>query len=253
VIGEFFSPPITRKYNGKIGPSTSVTLFWLQCNWNGACCLNGRSLPRLQTPQKNAVATFLFGVAWTVTVILGFLTLLNYETKPGRVGAVPQSWPLASHIKRSADRPTLVMLAHPLCPCSRASVGELGQIMARVQGKVTAYVIFLKPEHGSRWQDTDLQRSAAAIPGVIVLSDIDGVEARQFGAETSGHTLLFDRDGRLLFSGGITQSRGHRGENIGESSIVSLVNNRPPGRIATFMFGCSLGDSAVGDKGRCQK
>ena len=43
-------------------------------------------------------------------------------------------------------------------------------------------------------------RSAAAIPGVKVLSDVHGVEATRFGAETSGHTLLFDRDGRLFLA-----------------------------------------------------
>jgi hypothetical protein len=125
--------------------------------------------------------------------------------------------------------------------------------MARVQGKVAAYVIFLKPDHTSEWDDTDLQRSAAAIPGVTVVSDIDGVEARRFGAETSGHTLLFDRDGRLLFSGGITQSRGHAGENAGERAIVALVHNRAAERVATFVFGCSLRGSGMGAEGRCRK
>jgi hypothetical protein len=199
------------------------------------------------------MATCLFGVAWAVSVALGLRMLLNYETKPGQVGAIPKSWPSASQIRRSTDRRTLVMLAHPRCPCSRASVGELAQIMARVQGKLAAYVIFLKPDHTSEWDDTDLQRSAAAIPGVTVVSDIDGVEARRFGAETSGHTLLFDRDGRLLFSGGITQSRGHAGENAGERAIVALVNNRAAERVATFVFGCSLRGSGMGAEGRCRK
>ena len=172
----------------------------------------------------------------------GLRTFLIYDTTPGGVGAVPRAWP-ASRIERGSDRATLVMLAHPRCPCTRASVGELAQIMARVQGKVVAYVLFVKPSKSSPdWEDTDLQRSAAAIPGVTVLSDVDGVEARRFGAETSGHTLLFDADGSLLFSGGITGSRGHAGDNAGKSAIVSLVNNQAAARTDTFVFGCALAE-----------
>jgi hypothetical protein len=145
--------------------------------------------------------------------------LFHYENTPGRVG----------------------MLAHPHCPCTAASVGELAQIMARLQGKVAAYVLFVKPkEAGRAWDDTSLLRSAEAIPGVKVVFDPDGVEARLFGAETSGHTLLFGANGRLLFSGGITASRGHAGDNVGESAIVALVNNQTPERTQTLVFGCSL-------------
>jgi glyoxylase-like metal-dependent hydrolase (beta-lactamase superfamily II) len=134
-------------------------------------------------------------------------------------------------------------------------VAELAQLMARVQGKVYAYVLFLKPAQiGSEWGDTDLRQSAAAIPGVKVLTDFDGIEARRFGAETSGHTLLFDRDGRLLFSGGITESRGHTGDNLGERAIEALLNNQSPTRTATFVFGCGLANhSPKGDKARCLK
>jgi len=113
--------------------------------------------------------------------------------------------------------------------------------MKRVQGKISAYVLFLKPQgSGVEWEDTGLRQAAAEIPGVKVLSDLDGVEAQQFGAATSGHTLLFDRDGHLSFSGGITQLRGHTGDNAGENAIVSLVNSHMAERNHTFVFGCSL-------------
>ena len=185
--------------------------------------------------------TAIFALAWIATVAYGLRAMANYETAPGRVGIAPESWPGASRISRATDRATLVMLAHPHCPCTRASVGELAQIMARVQGKVNAYVLFLKPQNsGADWDDTDLRRSAVAIPGVTVVSDVDGAEAQRFGAETSGHTLLFDSSGHRLFSGGITESRGHAGGNAGESAIVSLVNNQTTERKSTFVFGCSL-------------
>jgi hypothetical protein len=141
------------------------------------------------------------------------------------------------------------MLAHPHCPCTRASVGELALIMANAREPVSAYVLFLKPEGSSAdWEKTDLWRSAACIPGVTVLADLNGDEARRFGVETSGHTLLFDSDGRLAFSGGITHSRGHSGDNLGRKSLVSLLNNQSAARAETYVFGCALADSASGGR-----
>jgi hypothetical protein len=194
----------------------------------------------LQRQTKRILTTSLFAILWIATVAFGLRTLFHYENTPGRVGALPPAWP-ASQIERSNDRLTLIMVAHPHCPCTRASVGELAQIMARLQEKVAAYVLFVRPKEAGRdWEDTDLRRSAEAIPGVKVLLDPDGVEARRFGAETSGHTQLFGTDGRLLFSGGITASRGHAGDNAGETAIVALVNNQTPARTETLVFGCAL-------------
>ena len=197
----------------------------------------------LQTRSKTILGTALFATLWIVALSFGLHALRHYESAPGRVGSVPSNWPAESKIERAPTGETLVMLAHPHCPCTRASVGELAQIMAHVQGKVRAFVLFLKPEgSGTDWEDTDLRRSAAEIPGVAVLSDLNGAEARRFGAETSGHTFLFDKGGRLLFSGGITESRGHAGGNAGENAILSLVNTHASERTKTSVFGCSLVD-----------
>jgi hypothetical protein len=141
------------------------------------------------------------------------------------------------------------MLAHPHCPCTRASIGELALLMAHSQGRVTAYVLFLKPAGFSDdWEKTDLWHSAASIPGVKVMIDDGGAEARRFHAATSGQTMLYDAEGRLLFSGGITGSRGHAGDNAGRSAIVSLLNTGAAERAETFVFGCRL----FGANSECQ-
>ena len=185
--------------------------------------------------------TAALAVVWVVAIAFGLRTLLRYESTPGRVGVVGANWPATSSIPHPGPNPTLVMLAHPRCPCTRASIGELAQIMADTQGKLNAYVLFATPsDAGTEWDETDLRRSAAAIPGVTVFTDADGNEARRFGAETSGHTLLFDKAGTLLFSGGITASRGHAGRNDGESAIIAAVNGKRSARAQTPVFGCSL-------------
>jgi hypothetical protein len=195
--------------------------------------------------SRRLLATGIFGLLWMVAVAAGLATLINYETAPGTVGQIHSAWPSATRIPKPKDRAALIMLAHPRCPCTQASISELAKIMAHVQGKLSAYVLFLTPHAApSDWENAELPREAAKIPGVTVVSDIDGVEARKFGAETSGHTFLYDRNGTLLFNGGITQSRGHAGDNAGENSIVALVNDHHSAVSRTFVFGCSLVDKA---------
>ena len=181
------------------------------------------------------------GSLWAVLVGAGLKILANYETGPGEAGEAPLVWPAASRIERHAGRATLVMAAHPRCPCTRASIRELALLMAGCQGRVTATVLFIRPagfEDG--WERSDLWDSASAIPGVTVRSDDQGVEARRFGAKTSGQAVLYDADGRLLFSGGITGSRGHSGDNAGRSAIVALLTKGTAPRRRTSAFGCPL-------------
>jgi hypothetical protein len=118
--------------------------------------------------------------------------------------------------------------------------------MAQAQGRVTAYVLFVKPSGSADdWEKTDLWQSAASIPGVTVVVD-DGAEAQRFHAVTSGQTALYDVEGRLQFSGGITGSRGHSGDNAGRSAIVSLLNTGDAERTKTSVFGCPLYGSHAG-------
>jgi hypothetical protein len=167
----------------------------------------------------------------------------GYENAAGAAGQAPAHWPANSRLEHAADRTTLVMLAHPHCPCTRASIGELALLMAKSQGRVTAYVLFLKPTGSADdWEMTDLWQSAASIPGVSVFADADGVEAKNFQAATSGQTVLYDAGGNLLFSGGITASRGHSGDNAGRSAIVSLLSGGESELTKTSVYGCPLFD-----------
>jgi hypothetical protein len=113
--------------------------------------------------------------------------------------------------------------------------------VARFQGAVTPWFVFYKPADSDKsWDQTDLWATAAAIPGAKVVSDPDGVEARRFNATTSGHTLLYNERGELLFSGGITQSRGHAGDNTGRFAIESLLAGEQSTCSTTPVFGCPI-------------
>ena len=90
------------------------------------------------------------------------------------------------------------------------------------------------PEGDTIW------RTAAAIPGVTLVRDEDGREARRFGGATSGQALLYDGEGALRFAGGITGSRSHAGDNTGRRSLVALLSGTEPEQAATSVYGCPL-------------
>jgi hypothetical protein len=184
-------------------------------------------------------------VAWFASAVAGLVFVWAYDNGPGVSGRVTTAWPADSKLTRAIDRPTLVVLAHPQCSCTRATLGELAEALARAQSRPQTYVVFLKPSSMPEgWEKSDLWNSAAALPDTIVVKDDDGREATRFGAATSGQTMLYDVQGMLLFSGGITGSRGHAGDNAGRSSVVDLLNGRAGPTSSTNVFGCSLFSSA---------
>jgi hypothetical protein len=185
--------------------------------------------------------TTVLTLVWLGALAYGMQVLFKYETTPGSSGPLTSSWPPGSIVSRQPDKPMLLMVAHPHCPCTRASIAELAKVMAHAPDGVGATVLFVKPSGAAAdWDDTDLRRSAAAIPGVTVQTDENGIEAARFGAQTSGHTLVFDRKGNLLFSGGITATRGHEGDNAGENAALAALRQQAPDRSRTAVFGCPL-------------
>ena len=180
-------------------------------------------------------------VVWLCLASVGLAVLWQYDNAPGEPANAPGLWPSHSHLTRAADAPTLVVLAHPQCSCSRASLGELEELLARIDVHPKTYVVFLKPAtFGDGWEQTDFWRTATRLRDVSVVRDDDGVEARAFGAATSGQTLLYDQNGRLQFSGGITGSRAHQGDNAGRQSLLALLNGGRNARAGSNVYGCPL-------------
>lgn len=172
---------------------------------------------------------------------VGLGALAIHSNAPGASVAPPATWPEGSAVQRQPGKPTLVMVVHPQCPCSRASLAELSRLLARRAGSVTAVVLFVRPaEEPEGWEQTDTWKSAKAIPGVTVLVDVGGVEAARFHAVTSGTTLLFGPGGEELFSGGITAARAHEGPSAGQDAISAILDAEIDGGVTAPVFGCSL-------------
>ena len=184
----------------------------------------------------------LAGALWLCGIGTGLVALTRYSLTPGVEQARVARWPEGTRLARQTGRPVLVMLAHPKCPCTRASMAELAQLMAHADGRADAFVLFLRPEGlEDGWEQGELWRSAASIPGVTVLRDPGGVEAKRFGATTSGHVVLYGADGRLRFSGGLTVARGHVGDSPGRTAMERVLREGGEGG-DTPVYGCALED-----------
>ncbi len=191
--------------------------------------------------SRTKIVLAALGLLWTAAVGTGLACLWVYAATPGNHGGTPSRWPVECGVVPAVDRPTLLVFAHPRCPCTRATIGELARLMARRQGRVDARVLFYTPRDAADdWRQTDLWDMAREIPGVSVAGDEDGVEAARFSVATSGHAILYAADGRLLFSGGLTAVRGHAGDNPGRTAIESLLADRETGVDRTPVFGCGL-------------
>lgn len=191
--------------------------------------------------RRQALALTACGLAWLVGLGAGGKALWDYQTTPGDPASPPPRWPADSGLERVPGRATLLLVTHPQCPCSRASVDELSELMGRLGTRATAHVLMYKPrEFPAGWERTGLWTAAARIPGVSVRTDEDGQEAARFGAATSGQALLYDAEGRLQFSGGITVGRGQRGKGAGYQRLVALAEGRPADAATSPVFGCAM-------------
>ena len=86
-------------------------------------------------------------LAWIAVVSTGMALLWRYEHTPGALRQSPVQWPAESRIAPASDQPTLLLFAHPKCPCTRASMGELAQIMTACRDRVITYVLFVNGRH----------------------------------------------------------------------------------------------------------
>lgn len=191
-------------------------------------------------PVRRAIALLII---WVAAILSAFGYLMAYSGTPGESSESPSRWPMTSKIHRNVERPTLLMFIHPRCPCTRASLEELSRIVARCRGRAEVHTVVVLPENApAGWGQTDLYRQAAAIADIIMDVDARGTEARLFHGTTSGYTLLYDADGALLFSGGITGARGHEGDNDGENAVVGWLEKGHAALRAAPVFGCPLFD-----------
>lgn len=183
----------------------------------------------------------LGSILWLFLLLAGFKFLWAYELAPGQAALSGSAWPSNSVVQLDGQRANLLVFAHPQCPCTRATITELEQIILHSHDRIKVTVFFCTPaDEAADWAHTGSWDAASRLPDVAVHVDKDGQMARLFGAQTSGQVLLYDARGQQLFCGGITSARGHVGENLGRDSVIALALGEFVLTTRTPVYGCSL-------------
>ena len=99
---------------------------------------------------------------WLLAAAGGMAVLWAYGATAGTPAEPPARWPAMSTVAREPGRPTLLVFAHPHCPCTRATVEELDRLLASVDVPPQVHVLFTRPDGTEpTWERTDLWRRAA--------------------------------------------------------------------------------------------
>ena len=182
---------------------------------------------------------------WAVLVSLGYGSMVFYSIAAAKSSTTVSTFPAVSKLSCHAGL-TLITFLHPQCPCSRATVSELEDLLAqnKLSTGLRTYAVVSRPSGCSEaFVRGPIIDSLSQIKNVQVVIDKDDVESKLFGAKASGQTLLFDGNGKCLFSGGITAARGEVGDNTGVEALRQYIAGGRASIRKTPVFGCSLESS----------
>ena len=209
-------------------------------------------------PKNSAWWPKLAAVAWISALVGSSAALAAAMGRPGEQAEAPSSLSQVLLEGRAiavrSDTPTLIITAHPLCPCTRATLSSIETYAP----SLAITIVSAGPTAGDPEAEHAL-RSWAARHNAGFVSDRDGSLARTLGAYTSGYAALYDAAGVLRFSGGLTPARGHAGRCDGlaelERVITEPIDGTPAGPtshrpIRAPVFGCRIFDDFP-DLGGC--
>lgn len=178
--------------------------------------------------------------AWVACVVAAFGGLQHYAARPGSAAAPAPTVTTFFAQHRQSGQGLLVMTLHPLCPCSEASLAELGDLLARSRGTCDAVIVEYAPARPpANWPKSAANLKLGGV-NVPVVADLDGTVAATLGAKTSGHAVFMAPDGEIRFRGGLTLSRGHRGRSPAQDAILSVLSGRAATLTSAPVYGCAL-------------
>ncbi len=197
--------------------------------------------------RKRGYFTRFLLIYWVLLILGGVFYLIRYTQTPGPSAELRSiDWPVGTYLKSpNGVSGRFIAFLHPRCACSAATLTEVERLLVRFKNKVTATVVFIRPNQASdEWVKGRLWERAMKIANLETVID-DGTASALFKPRTSGQTYLFDREGKLVFEGGITPSRGHEGDSPGREFILNWLSGEDR-RLANdnvkhaHVFGCIL-------------
>jgi hypothetical protein len=86
-------------------------------------------------------AKILGVVMWIACIVVSFGILQRYAATAGEARAPAHDAEALIARYRQPNHGLIVMAVHPECPCTDASLAELGDLLARSEGRCTALVL----------------------------------------------------------------------------------------------------------------
>lgn len=192
--------------------------------------------------QSNLIRRFAL-VAWVVALLASITMVYRAAAATPQVAPAtredPSSWPAKSRWQPTPGRTTVVIIAHPECPCTRATITNLLPVLRSSTRPVDTVLILAGPAVTTQPGSTERSLVDALAPTAL-LRDRDGREAALFGATTSGHVVVFDPRASRVFSGGTTPVRGHVGPCDALDRFTRATLADQPAPAPTAVRGCPL-------------
>ena len=189
-------------------------------------------------PRRSFLLFALAGL-WLAGLAGGFAALQAYAGRPGRLAAPAPAATAWLEAHRRPGRPLLVMAVHARCPCTDASLAELGDFLARTRGACDALLLRYSPDPATAPRPGETRELGGVT--VPLLADPAGRLAANLGALTSGSAVLVDAAGQIRFHGGLTLERGHRGRSPAQDALLALVGDRHAAALPVApVYGCPL-------------
>lgn len=166
-------------------------------------------------------------MGWALGVGGSLAVAMRYETTAGAAGS-PQR--LVSHGRE------VVMVVHPECPCTGASVRALRKLLESASVPVKARLRIVA--YGSSRGDIAKEKYAMALPNAEA-AWISAEEAKtKYGALTSGHVVAF-LNGNPVFHGGLTSGRGVESVSESQLRLRDFLAGKAVDAVRP-VFGCAL-------------
>lgn len=162
-----------------------------------------------------------------ILVLIGFGASMKWSLTPGPSAKTPITG-------REGEGVRVEVVAHPLCPCSSASLQLLKRATKEFLSgaRVTAY--FVGNEVHSK--NTSIART---IPHATVKYITETESAQRFGEATSGQVFVW-KQGQLVFSGGLTDSRGEEAAGSAYQTLLKQVEGQSKEPMVLPTFGCPV-------------
>lgn len=154
---------------------------------------------------------------------------MSWDFKPGAGSASERK------LGGSTAAPQLLVVLHSQCPCSVATVENLIDLPPSVRSRLKLHLVFTGPDP----QNSIVKTRAEALANVEREYLNEAEVFKTYGARTSGQAFLYDVRGKLVFSGGLTDSRGSEGDSAGMSAIRETVSGRKCTAHAP-VYGCAV-------------